>query len=603
MSERSNKNTAADVIGWLLLRDGHAVPLFGLEPDELKRSGHHTLLMPNTHFGHRRRLNAIVDCLGFAGDYGDYKHRGWPRFAEFLAANHCTGRRDLFADTARSVFFGIPRLWGPNRRQLADRIQLGTKPSRVFLGTGIDWEAWDVRADKTRQRAFMPWIDLKAPPSEREETIKLLLQRRGEFDGQWGFLDDKLVSDPTLPLVDKSYYDDAKRMAELREQDVQRLQAAVTLFRSVFDGQAEGWVDVLSFNDKLTVLRAHDGAWDIVWDDMRESPPPPERSETTAHVLPVLDRPEVLLGEQDLARRLYFRRNVWDEREAHLAEQHFYDRGGDRGERRRTSNDEVRRLYLADTDAMPPNTRPLWEGPPPPGFHVVQIGAARRIVSDLVTVDEFRRMFNDGAYRERRDDGNDDWERANAGAAAGQVAGATWNDAQALCAWKEQVLKVGVRLPTKDEHRALRPFFSRRYENMAGGDFMWEDFPPRPLEEQSTTNGVHRVDVPSAVAWSEPRFLPVGPDQPEFPDDSGIATTSRKRWITDFPPRAPWVAELPWAEHSGLRYIDAWDAYEWCQEWGWISGRFWEGVIGVGSWGAYKNVKVAVRLILDVDLP
>lgn len=90
----------------------------------------------------------------------------------------------------------------------------------------------------------MPWIDLKDPPSEREEAIKLLLERRGEFDGQWGFLDDKLVADPTLPLVDKSYYDDAKRMAELRDQDVQRLQAALRLFRSVFDGQAEGWVDV-----------------------------------------------------------------------------------------------------------------------------------------------------------------------------------------------------------------------------------------------------------------------------------------------------------------------------------------------------------------------
>jgi hypothetical protein len=194
----------------------------------------------------------------------------------------CTGRRDLFADTARFVFFGISRLWGPNRRQLADRIQFGPKPSRVFLGTGIDWEAWDVRADKPRGSARSCHGSIW--PSRRkwrEEAEKWLLERRGEFDGQWGFMDDKLVSDPTLPLVDKSYYDDAKRMAELREQDVQRLQTAVRVFRSVFDGQAEGWVDVLRFNDKLTVLRAHDGAWDLVWNDLRESAPPRERSETT----------------------------------------------------------------------------------------------------------------------------------------------------------------------------------------------------------------------------------------------------------------------------------------------------------------------------------
>ncbi len=602
MSDPSNENNTASAIGWLLLRDGHAVPLFGLEPHELKRSSRHTILMPEIDLRHRRRLTAIVDSLGFAGDFGTYEQVGWPRFIEFLGDHGCTTRRDLFADAARCVFFGSVRL-GPNRRQLAERIQLGPKPSRVFLGTGVDWDAWDARAGATRQRAFRPWIDLKAVPSGREEAVQWLLERRGEFDGEWGFLDDKLVAGPKLPLVDKSYYDDAKRMAEMRDQDVQRLQNAVKLFRSVFDAQAEGWVEVLGFNDKLTVLRAHDGTWDILWNDLREAPPPPERVATTSYVLHVSDRPEVLLDEQDLARRLYFRRKVWDEREAHLAEQHFYDRGGDRAERRRTSDDEVRRLYLADTGAIPPVARPVWEGPPPAGFHVVRLGEVRRLVSDLVTVDEFRRMFAETSYLERRSDGDDDWDRANVGAAASDPAGATWNDAQALCAWKERALKVGVRLLTKDEHRALRPFFSHRYEQMAGGDFMWESWPPRPLEEQQTASGTHRVDVPSAVAWSEPRFLPIDPEHPEFPADSGIARSSRKRWLTDFPPRAPWVAALPWAEHSGLRYIDAWDAYEWCQEWGWISGRFWEGVIGVGSWGAYKNVKVGVRLILDVDLP
>ena len=498
MSDSSNENNTAGAIGWLLLRDGHAVPLFGLEPEALKRSCQHTILMPEAELRHRRRLNAIVDTLGFTGDFGDYKHSGWPRFTEFLADHGCTVQRDLFADTGRFAFFGIPKLWGPNRRQLADRIQLGPKPSRVFLANGVDWEAWDARAEATRQRPFLPWVDLTFTPGGREQAEKWLLERRGEFDGQWGFMDDKLVADPTLPLVDKSYYDDAKRMAELRDKDVQRLQTAVRVFRSVFDTQAEGWVDVLPFNDKLTVLRAHDGAWDLVWNDLRESAPPREVEDTKSYVLHVMDRPTVILGEQNLARSLYFRRDVWDEREAHLAEQHFYDRGGDRAGRRRTSTDEVRRLYLADTGAMPPVTRPVWQGPPPPGFRVVQVGEVRRLVSDLVTVDEFRRMFAETAYLERRSDGDDDWERANADVAAEDPAGATWNDAQALCAWKERALKVGVRLLTRAEQRALRPFFSRRYEQMAGGDFYWESFPPRPLEEQ-TANNTQQIKIPSAV--------------------------------------------------------------------------------------------------------
>lgn len=136
----------------------------------------------------------------------------------------------------------------------------------MFLGAGLDLEAWADRADATRQRAFLPWIDLAFTPKGRDEAEKWLLERRGEFDGQWGFMDDKLVADPALPLVDKSYYDDAKRMAELRAEDEQRLQTAIRVFRSV--------VDLLRFNDKLTALRAHDGTWDLVWNDLRESAPP-----------------------------------------------------------------------------------------------------------------------------------------------------------------------------------------------------------------------------------------------------------------------------------------------------------------------------------------
>jgi hypothetical protein len=54
-------------------------------------------------------------------------------------------------------------------------------------------------------------------------------------------------------------------------------------------------------------------------------------------------------------------------------------------------------------------------------------------------------------------------------------------------------------------------------------------------------------------------------------------------------------------QYGRLTFIDAWDAYEWCQEGGWISGRFWEGQIGASSWGAYKNAKVTFRVVLDLE--
>ena len=81
---------------------------------------HHAALRPEAELRHRRRLNAIVDTLGFTGDFGDYKHSCWPRFTEFLADHGCTVQCDLFADMGRFTFFGLPslpKLWGPNRRQ------------------------------------------------------------------------------------------------------------------------------------------------------------------------------------------------------------------------------------------------------------------------------------------------------------------------------------------------------------------------------------------------------------------------------------------------------------------------------------------------------
>jgi hypothetical protein len=62
-----------------------------------------------------------------------------------------------------------------------------------------------------------------------------------------------------------------------------------------------------------------------------------------------------------------------------------------------------------------------------------------------------------------------------------------------------------------------------------------------------------------------------------------------------------WKSPIPLVQHGGLEFIDAWDACEWCQEKGWVSGRFWEGQAGANSWGAYKNMKITFRLVIDLE--
>lgn len=586
-------------LGYLLLRDGHAVPLSGISPDDIKAGAKHRVPHPEAEpLRHRQTLNAIVDRLGFRGDFGTFQAEGWPEFQRFLVQNGCTHRVGLFPmDHGGCIDLYFSDYGGPRPRQLADRVfeSGAAPPARVFLGYGTNWEAWDQFRFAGPQDAI---ATVGGPPETAASRAHDLFSRRHDLMGQWGFVDNKLVNGPVHEVVDKTYWPPGHD-PDQREANLSKVRAAVLAFRAVFDARPEGWVDVLPYNERLVVLRGHDGGWDVLWRSYREEEPPQPSHVGNSNRLAVEDLPSRLMSESDLQRAVHFRQEVWEEREAHEAEQAFYDRGGSAQARRMTSNAEVRAAWLREQGRMPVPERVRWEGALPAGFRIVVVQGRRVAMSDLVDVAAFRRMLVETGYAARRSNGNEPWERANEGAAPDVPVGASWVDAQAFCAWKERQLGVALRLPTREELRELRPAFSKHYDSMANLDFPWENYPPRPRvgQDGQKDGGV----VPSAVDWSEPRFLEPGPELPEYPSSSGLSSKSRKRWIADFPPCAAWKNELPRAEHSGLEFIDAWDAYEWCQEWGWISGRYWEGHIGPDSWGAYKNVKVTFRVVLDLE--
>ncbi len=581
-------------IAWLLLSDDHAVPIHGLAPDDLKDACKRAMFAPEAELKHRVGLTAIVHSLGVDGDFGDYKNKTWPDLQRFLQAHGCRERESLFVDDIRAASLGFGTA-GPRRRQLADRVYLGPAPAprRVFLGYGVDWDWWDDQAFRTSPYPLPN--DHAFVATTREEAVAYVLRHHIDYFGQWGFVDDKLVAGSALPVVDKTYWA-GKDAAAKRLAHAPQLAANVRMFRRVFDEVQAGWVDLLPYNRRLTVLRAHDGAWDLIWRDLRESPPPRARPDDEVYGLDSSDRPAWVRDAQDVSVHLYFRRDRWDERDGHDAEQTFYDRGADAKSRQLTTSDEVRRLYLTEIGAMPTRRRSAQAATP--GFQAVEVDGRQLLVGPLVTIGEFRRMLAETHYLERRNPRDEDWHRGNVGAVSEPVT-LSWKDAQAYCAWLERQLGVLVRLLTKAEHRALRPFHSPRYAQMAGGDFWWENAPPRPLVAATDTQPA--IEVPRAVVWSEPRFDPPEPAAADDPKIPGYTTQSRRRWLTDFPPRGDWLPVLPWGVHACLRTIDAWDAYEWCHEYGWMAGRFWEGQIGAGSWGAYKNVKVGCRMVLDLD--
>lgn len=593
----SAQSNVQPTLGYLLLRDGHAIPLRGIDPEDIKQGAKACLPNPDADpVTHRRRLDAIVDRLGFPGDFGDFVHRGWPGFRRFLKQHGCTHRAGLFPiDHGGCLDLYFTADGGPQRRQLSDRIfdHLPQRPSRVFLGYGVDWQAWDSGNGHDVPKAAIAALAAGSPDPARDASELFAL--RSEFIGQWGFLDDKLVDGPMHKRVDKTYWLCATPAAQ-RERHAQQLSAAVMAFRKIFDAQPLGWVDVIRFNERLVVLRGHDGGWDLLWREYRQDPPPAPVHGIAA--LDVADLPSRLMSAEDRRRRLYLLQEWWEEKEEHEAEQAFYDRGGNMLDRRFAGNADVVFEWLCEQGKLPAQGFDIRARELPPGFSVVTLEGRKLAMSEMISVGEFRKMLADSGYGERRSGRAESWERANDGVAHALPVGATWVDAQVFCAWKERQTGVTLRLPTRSELRAVRPIHSAHYARMVESDFPWEHRPPRPIADPD--EGGQSRDVPSAVVWSEARFLEAGAGLPEFAADSGFATTSRKRWIDDFPPRAGWSEALPVQEHHGLDFIDAWDAYEWCQEKEWVSGRFWEGPIGANSWGAYKNIKTTFRVVMEL---
>jgi hypothetical protein len=586
--------------GYLLLRDGHAIPLQGISPDHIKSGAKDRVSnLDIDSIRHRQCLTAIVDRLGFVGDFGTFQQKGWPEFQRFLNNKGCTHRVGLFpADHGGCIDLHFGQFGGPRRRQLADRIfcNSGAIPKRVFLGYGVNWQAWDSGNGIDVPHDAIALIGIDADTASR--YAQDLFARRHELAGQWGFLDDKLIDGPLLNIVDKSYWPLAASVEE-RERQVEKATTAVKAFRQMVNAQRNGWVDVFLYNERLVVLRAHDGGWDVLWRNYREVAPPQTTHAEPDAELAVADMPSCLMNEKEHRRAIYMRQDLWEEKEEHAAEQAFYDRGGSIAERQMTSNEKVMLVWLRQEGKLPAPGFVSHGRSLPPGFSMVAFGERVVAVSDMISVGAFRSMLNESGYGERRSERSEPWNRANEGVSSDMPVGASWFDAQAFCAWKERELRVMLRLPTRDELRMLRPAFSSHYDRLAGFDFPWEHYPPRPIAD--TTGITQRREVPSAVAWSEPRFLEHGQDIPEFPEDSELSTASRKRWIADFPPHAAWTSSVPFITHQGLEFIDAWDAYEWCQEKGWVSGRFWEGMIGSSSLGGYKNMKTTFRLVMDIE--
>lgn len=562
---------------WLPLRDGHAVPIEGLLPDDLKAAAKAVRQGPGREIQHTTLLNAVVKALGFEGGFPGYLREGAQRVKRFLRENDLHTPRNLFNSEFNS--------YSLSREALSGRLFHSGRPMprRVWLGgDGFDWDPIIPAAQHylpNRER----WWEISSRTLEQNfELVRndasllpmVLARGSSEVDSGTNLLGDVLLEprDGTGAVIE-TYWQNDYSPAENRERSTRNAHSVMALFRTWIEQSPLGWVDVLPLTDKLAILRGRDGGWDFVFADLRKYPPPAPPFQGT---LGSQDVPVGLWQAEAIEEaREYARFGAWRSMESHRAEEFFYASGGKVAEYPGTQ--EVLHRYLRSTGDLP-SLPPKYVSTCPEGWVPVVADGKRLFVSPLVTIADFERFLTASGYGDRRT------VRASLEDANGQdpkhlPVTVTWFDALAYAAWIESAQQLPARMLRVDEYLAvhpgaLPPRYRRRVEDGCV-DFTWSD--GRPLTH-----------------WK------VG-------DDYGYIQL-----------KARFREQLPWRQgRGGLLFLCSDSFGEWLMEHvgnsaAAINTNDLEAIIDRQSspkrhffladdWGAYQACKIGFRLCVDAD--
>jgi hypothetical protein len=319
------------ILAYLLLRDGHAVPIHGIDPDDIKASGKSIIRREGVPLGHVQGLNAVLDSLGFDGDTGDFRRHHWPDVQDLLGRHGLTSYCNLFDVEPNYLMFHIMRL-SHMRRALADRLAFGPDPlpRRVFLGYGHDWRSWNSHFALEAASPLAPVMSENDFDSDDPEVIRAwVFRRRLQLSDFHNFVGDQLFDIEGFPHPDYTLCYPANTPAPQKAGDHYKARRVAEMFRKFVDQRQDGWVEIVPVNDKrnLFILKGPDGKFDIVWRNLRESGPPLPGAGTPGHSLDAAVPTAGQLGGPDFESWNYYRPNAWAEKERHAADYHCYPPG------------------------------------------------------------------------------------------------------------------------------------------------------------------------------------------------------------------------------------------------------------------------------------
>ena len=546
----------------LLPMEHHAVPLAGLEPDEIKAAAKATHRNPGHEVRHTTILNALAKALGVPGGFPGYIH-AFPRIREFMQHHDLREHVNL----VRNHELCTLRI---TRRQLSDRLFNSDlpRPERVFTGIGFDWDSIHPYEVPQPRGAFQFEGDFEEVTESAEATRLFLAAHWIAFaEPALNLLGDALVQPRLRPeLVVKIYYS-PDCSPDFREKEQERVGKCTAVFLDFIDRGDRGWVQILPCTDRLVFLKGAEGTFDFVVADVRDDEPRPD-SPFAGH-LRQDDIPSTVRLADYYERWDYSRIGRWHERDIHEAERVFMADGGTWGTYPYTGSESLSRQFLDDTrptsfDAVSPSHETCL-----PGFVKVGTPATEALFVQQapVSIAEYAEFLADTGYDQRREaDRDNDFEPANRDPGHLPVC-ATYYDAMAYVAWFERRHKVSVRLLRVKEHQNLHPLQ-----------------PDRPL----IRSVAFYLDGKRIQNWRH---------------------FASQEWA-DL--EARYEEDLPWVEYpNGLRFLDGCDFGEWLHEHAdteaaAIRGGDLMGLQGeagperafmpMNQWGKYKRAKTGFRL-------
>ena len=311
-----NSQSQQNMIGYLLMRDGHTVQIVDLHPDEIKKSLKQVLKYGEIPLKRTTALTATVKVLGFKGDFGDYKNKHWPKVRDFLESLGLTERVDLF-EPKSAPYLGFGSLTGQSRRAFADRLFAveqaeSRRPTKVFTGYDFDWSEFDplwkfVAHPSRSPDGFVP--------QDLDTAREWLYNRTSMLIGHRSYFSDHLL-DVELPQAYIPMLYGGHDHPEISARQVEQTLETLEVLRWFLDQREDGWVKVHLLTPNLAVLEGPNGAYDFVWKNMRVSEPPRFHKGQ-------------LGSDVHFRKEYYYMQDRCEERDQHDSEHFYYDNGGE----------------------------------------------------------------------------------------------------------------------------------------------------------------------------------------------------------------------------------------------------------------------------------